>query len=97
MKIRDVTSKAPVYSTKYALTSGIQTFKEGQIERMNGHLWYTGEHPHFTPLRLKREAWEERGAAEADAKRKALRRIESLKEQLRRLADLADWPKWEVE
>ena len=95
MKVRDVTPENPVYLTKYALTRGIITCTVGQVLKEGGKDYYKGEGMHWTLSPMNRDAWDEPEAAEADARRKARRKIESIQKQLKRLEPLAELPLWE--
>jgi hypothetical protein len=92
---RKVTADAPVYTTKYALTAGIQTFTEGEITQVDGHFYFKGPGEFWSLLKLNKDAWEERESAEADARHKACRKLQSLERQRVKLLALAEEARWE--
>ena len=92
---RKVTADAPVYTTKYALTAGIQTFTEGEITQVDGHFYFKGPGEFWSLLKLNKDAWEERESAEADARHKAERKLVSLRRQTTKIAVLVMTPRWE--
>ena len=79
--IRLVTAEVPAYSTKYALTDGIQVFTAGKIEVEAGRRYYVDPRPYAPLLPMERDVWETPEEAEVDARYKAHRKVESLKKQ----------------
>lgn len=80
-----------VYCTKYALSGGIErmrvtsTYKDDYVTCENKF------------LRRNRDVFATKAEAEADAKKRALRKITSVKKQLTKLEQLAVQPKWSSE
>ena len=95
--IRHVTPEAPVYGTKCCLTTGITTHTTGTVvESLGGRHYYRDDLPYPTLVKMGSFAWEVREEAEADARAKAARKIESIKKQLRRLEPLVIAPEWDL-
>ena len=92
--IRDVTPENPVYVTKYALTTGIQIFTQGEIIDISGTVYFSTKERFNQLYRMEHDAHETAGAAEYDAKVRAMKKMTSLEKQLKKMQLLSKLPKW---
>jgi len=80
---RMVTPEHPVYSTKYALTKGIQVHIAGDVKDgifCDEDMW--------SVLRMNHDAWDSVEAAQADVKRRAQRKLQSLDKQRAKIEEI---------
>lgn len=88
------------YVTKYALSTGIYKTNlrpQQNYETAEDVTKYRFSTPPWNPLRVGKDLFYTEEEAIEDAKRRAKRRLESLKKERKKLKLLAKEPKWDLE